>query len=588
MCYFIETESLMKKVFKVILPILLVIAIVLCLIWYLFVYDRAFTRDMMLYGARYFDRNNKPAAAAWFYDLAYNQSVDSDEIAIELAHQHKLDGNFTQAEVILSQAIAERASAALYTALCRTYVEQDKLLDAEKLLNSIPEGAIRSEIDALRPAAPTVSPDPGLYNQYIPVTVSGEGGQLFVTTTEDYPSIMAKPCTEPVVLTDGENHIHAIVVADNGLVSPLASYTFTVGGIIEEVVFADASVEQAVRQILGVDADVKLMSNQLWEIEKFTVPVEAMSYDDLRHMPFLEELVIVNGSSGQLDILEGMSNITTLSIQNTPLAESELQLIGSLTTLRRLTLNNCGLSTVEPLNALTGLQYLDLGNNTIRNIQALSGMVALTELKLQHNVLTDLGSLADMKDLAHLDISYNSLTSLAPIANLSKLAWLDANHNQLSGSAGVGTLTSLEYLNLAFNSISDISPLAACTNLSDVNISDNALTDISAVTSLMKMVKLNFSNNQVTKLPEFSTDCALVTIDGSYNKISSLSPLSGINALNGVYMDYNEEISSVETLAKCPNLIIVNVYGTKVTEVKSLTDQSIIVNFNPTQSDSLL
>ena len=44
-------------------------------------------------------------------------------------------------------------------------------------------------------------------------------------------------------------------------------------------------------------------------------------------------------------------------------------------------------------------------------------------------------------------------------------------------------------------------------------------------------------------------------------------------------MDYNEEISSVETLAKCPNLIIVNVYGTKVTEVKSLTDQGIIVHY---------
>ena len=578
----------MKKVFKVILPILLAIAIVLCLLWYLFVYDRAFTRDMLLYGARYFDRNNKPAAAAWFYDLAYNQSVDSDEVAIELAHQHKLDGNYTQAEVILSQAIEDGGSTALYTALCRTYVEQDKILDAVKLLNSIPDPKIREEIDALRPASPSVSHEPGLYNQYISVTVTGEGGRLYVTTTDDYPSIMSDLCTEPVTLTDGENHIRAIVVADTGLVSPLASYTFTVGGIIEEVIFADSAVEQAVRQLLGVSEDVKLMSNQLWEITSFTVPVEAMSYEDLRHMPFLQELVVVNGSSGQLDILAGFSNLTTLTIQNTPLSESELHLIGNLTTMRRLTLNNCGLSTIEPLSKLTGITYLDLGNNTIRNIQPLTGMVSLTELKLQHNVLTDLGGLVAMKDLTRLDISYNSLTSLAPIANLSKLVWLDANHNQLSGSAGVGTLTALEYLNLAYNSLSDISPLAACVNLNEVNISNNALTDISAVTALMEMVKLNFSNNQVSKLPDFSVDCALVTIDGSYNKISSLVPLSGLNALNGVYMDYNEDIASVETLAKCPTLIVVNVYGTKVTEVKSLTDQSIIVNFNPTQSDSLL
>lgn len=578
----------MKKVFKVLIPIILAIAIVLCLIWYLFIYDRAFTRDIMLYGARYFDRNHKPAAAAWFYDMAYNQSVDSDEVAIELAQQHKQDGNFTQAEVILSNAIADQPSTALYTALCRTYVEQDKILDAIKLLGGITNPEIRTEIDAIRPAAPTVSPEPGLYNQYISVTVSGEGGQLFVSTTEDYPSMMDKPCTDPVVLVDGENVIRGVVVADSGLVSPLASYTFTVGGIIEEVVFEDSFVEQAVRQTLGVDDSVTLMSNQLWDITSFNVPVEAMSFSDLRHMPFLQELTIVNGPSGELEILANLTNLKTLFIQNTPLAERELEIIGTLTSLQRLTLSNCGLSTIEPLSGLTSLSYLDLGNNTIRNIQVLSNLTKVTELKLQHNVLADLGSLAAMKDLTKLDISYNNLTSLAPIANLTKLTWLDVNHNQLSGTAGVGTLTALQYLNLSFNTISDISPVAACTELTELNISNNDLLDIKATASLMKMVKLNFSHNHVQQIPDFAKDCALVTIDGSYNRINTLAPLSGLEALNGVYMDYNEDLVSVDWLAKCPTLIIVNVYGTKVTEVKSLTDQSIIVNFDPTQSDSLL
>lgn len=578
----------MKKVFKFLIPIILAAAIVLCLIWYLFVYDRAFTRDVMLYGARYFDRNNKPAAAAWFYDLAYNQSVDSDEVAIELAQQHKQDGNFTQAEVILSQAIVDGGSADLYTALCRTYLEQDKVLDAIKLLDGIADSAIRAEIEAMRPAAPTVSPEPGLYNQYIPVTVSSDSWKTFATINGDYPSVVDDIYLEPLILSDGENLIRAVAVGENGLVSPLASYTFTVGGIIEEVVFADPYVEQAVRQTLNVNDSAKIMSNQLWDITSFAVPVEAISLADLRYMPFLQELVIVNGPSGQLDILSGLSNLTSLSIQNTPVSAEELDIIGTLTSLRRVTLNNCGLSTIEPLACLTELNYLDLGNNTLRNIQVLAGLSGITELKLQHNVLTDLGSLSDLKNLTRLDISYNNLTSLAPIANLTNLTWLDANHNQLDGSAGVGTLTALQYLNLSFNTISDISPLASCTSITELNISNNALSEISAVTQLMNMVKLNFSNNQVYWLPEFANDCALVTIDGSYNKIQTLEPLAGMEALNGVYMDYNEDLSSVEWLATCPTLIVVNVYGTKVTEVKSLTDQSIIVNFNPTQSDSLL
>ena len=50
-------------------------------------------------------------------------------------------------------------------------------------------------------------------------------------------------------------------------------------------------------------------------------------------------------------------------------------------------------------------------------------------------------------------------------------------------------------------------------------------------------------------------------------------------------MDYNENIKSVEPLANCHRLIRVDVYGTKVTEVTMLTDQSIIVNYNPVQDD---
>ena len=49
-------------------------------------------------------------------------------------------------------------------------------------------------------------------------------------------------------------------------------------------------------------------------------------------------------------------------------------------------------------------------------------------------------------------------------------------------------------------------------------------------------------------------------------------------------MDYNEDIESIDVLADCPVLIQVNVYGTKVKDVKKLTDQSIIVNYNPLEN----
>ena len=573
----------MKKFLKVIVPILLAIILVLCLVWYLFVYDRAFTRDVLLYGARVCDRNNKPAIAAWFYDLAYDQSVDSDEVAIELAQQHKADGNYTQAEVILSKALEDNVSTELYIALSKTYVEQDKILDAVKLLNGISNAEILKELESLRPAAPTATPDPGFYNQYISVTVTAETGTLLVNPNGEYPSIMSKPCTEPVLLGDGENNIYAVAVADNGLVSPLSIFGYTVGGIIEEVVFADDAVEETVRALLDVSGDTVLMSNQLWDITSFTMPENAKSYEDLKYMPFLKELVITNGPSGQLGVLSSLTNLTSLQIIDTPISTEELEIIGTMSYMQTLTLSGCGLTTASPLKNLTALTYLDLSDNTIRNIEPLQGFTKLTEAYLQHNVLMDLGSLANLTGITKLDLSYNALNSLSPISGLSGLVWLNASHNTIEKLNGLETLVNLQYLDLSSNAIMDLTPISTCSVLTELNVSNNALTEISTVAGLPKLINLNFAYNQVTALPAFSADCSLVTIDGSHNQLTSLDPLSGVHALNNIYMDYNEELSSIDSLSSCHNLIVVNVYGTAVTEVEKLTDRSIIVNFNPTQ-----
>ena len=127
----------MKKIVKILVPIILAVAILLCTAWYLFIYDRAFTRDMLLTFARQSERNGSHTIAAWFYNQAYSQSSNSEAVAIELAEQYKAIGNFTKAEYTLSNAITDGASVDLYIALSKTYVQQDKILDAVSMLSKI-------------------------------------------------------------------------------------------------------------------------------------------------------------------------------------------------------------------------------------------------------------------------------------------------------------------------------------------------------------------------------------------------------------------------------------------------------------------
>lgn len=580
----------MKKFFRILIPIILVIAIIMCVGWYLFIYDKEFTRDMLLQGARYFEAQGNHSLSGWFYDQAYEQADDNDAVAIELAQQHKNSGNYTKAEYTLSKAIADGGGVDLYVALCKLYVEQDKLLDASKLLDAVlseesaVESSVKETLAAMRPAAPTTTLTPGFYSQYLSVPVSAESGTLYVNDYAEFPSVHDTPYSEPIKLKDGENTIYAVSVGDNGMVSSLSIFGYTIGGVVKEVEFADEAMEAAIRAHLEVSETDVIYTNDLWDLTFFTVPENAKDLSDLQYMIFLEELAMDKVPADQVEQVASLSTLTYLKITNTSVSTNDLQLIGALPALKSLTLSNCGLATSAGLEQLKKLTYLDLSENTIRNIDALMSMTELQELYMSHNALTDLTALTGLKKLTALDVSYNSVQTLVPLYNLTGLQELNIANNQIVEISNIDKLSSLKKLDVSNNKLAEVTALASCTELEELNISSNQLTDITALSTLTKLTAFRFAHNQVTEIPALPADCALVLIDGSYNAISTLDPLKGFKNLNDVNMDYNAEISLIDSLTECPNLITVNVYGTKVADVTKLLDMSIVVNYDPTEA----
>ena len=568
----------MKRALKIIIPILLALLILGSTVWYLLVYDPAFTRDFLLQQARRSESKGDLTKASWFYNLAYEQSQGNEDVAIELAEQFKSIGNFTKAEFTLSNAIADSPSTKLYTALCKTYVEQDKLLDAVTMLENVTDPAIKAELDALRPAAPTVSPEPGFYNQYIQVSLTAGECTLYFNTQGEYPSTETAPYSEPVTLPAGETTIYAIAVGDNGLVSPLSIFGYTVGGVVEAVEFADEAVENSIRELLDMPAGT-IYTNDLWTVTAFEMPAEAAIYDDLQYMPYLKELTIQKASAS-LAPLSSLSALEKLDISGSRPSQEDMAVIGSLTTLKELNLSDCGLSTVASLENLTNLVSLDLSGNTVRNIQILAGMHELATLKMAHNALVDLSALSGLTLLSHLDVSYNSITTVAPVSACGSLSYLDVSYNSLTALEGVEKLTGLTVFNAAHNQIADISVVANIAGLQKLNVSSNLLTDITCLSGLTAMTDLDFSYNTVTALPALPEDCALVNINGSYNQLASIDELANFWNLNHVYMDYNL-LTNIDALAKCPTLVQVDVYGNEIADVSALTDHSIVVNYTP-------
>lgn len=571
----------MKKFLKVFLPILLSIIILAVSAWYLLAYDRDFTRDILLNAARFFEQQGSAAVSGWLYDVTFDNFGDNDEITLELVQQHLDNGNYTRAEAALYKAIRNGGGSQLYLTLSKIYLEQDKVLDAVAILDSATNKQIKAELEAARPKAPTCDNPPGFYNQYIHVSFSAENAKLYVNTAGQYPSIHTDLFTEPYTLQGGENTFYCVAVSNDGIVSPLSIFGYTVGGVIEQVKFHDAAMEKAIRSVLNVSTDKALYSNALWDIEEFTIPADAKDYSDLRHFAFLRKLTIKNGVSGQLSILSNLTNLEELTIMDTPVMTEELNAIGKLSKLNRITLNGCSISTIASLAECTNVVYLDLSNNAIRNLDAISKMPKLDTLLLHRNAVTSLEALGLNLELKKLDISSNSVTDLSAIVELPELAELNASFNKLENPDGIEKMKAISVLDLSNNALVDVTSISNCKTITNLNISNNFLTEINSLTQLEALTELNFSHNQISAIPEFIKGCDLRTIDGSYNQISTLKPLEGLVNLRTVLMDYNTEISLLKWLERCPYLIRVSVFGTKVTDISCLTDQEIIVNYNP-------
>lgn len=574
----------MKKAFRVIIPLLLVVAILFCAGWYLFVYDRAFTRDILLTAARQMENSGNHTASTWFYNHAYKQAGDNDAVAIELSNQYKDSGNYTKAEYTLTTAIADGGGADLYVALSKLYVEQDKLLDAVRMISNITNPEIKAQLEQMRPAAPTCTPDPAHYSQYITVEIQSEAKSLYVNTEGIFPTIQTDFYdNQGITLHDGENTIYAIAVAENGLVSPVSIFAFSVGGVVKQIDFVDPTMESAFREILNIGNDKAIYTSDLWTIQDFTVPEGVQKLDDLQHLLFLKSLKIDNGPAGQLYNIAELTNLEDVVITNTNIQSEEIPHLGKLESLKRLTLQNCGLSTIAGLEYATDLVYLNLNDNSLRNILPLSGLPNLQELNLSNNALNDLLALSGLKTLSILDVSKNELASLIPISTVSGLEKLNVSNNMLTDLTGIAQLTNLVNLNISNNQVKVVSLLASNTQLSVLNISHNKIVDITPLSTLNNLTNFNFSHNEITALPAWSEGCKLININGTNNLIRSLEPLNGLLYLNNIHMDHNPEISSVAVLDKCPMLIQVDVHGTKVTlesQIASLKDQGVIINYD--------
>lgn len=551
----------MKHALKIILPIILILALIIGACCFFLIARRDLTESIFVYWGEHFYEAGRYSRAVAFYKAAMHFAPKDADLAICLADAYKKSGNYTKAEYTLVSAITQIPdSVQLYVALSKTYVEQDKLLDAETMLGRITNDAVRTQIDALRPAAPVIEPESGNYSEYIDVTVTGASGTVYAVCNSDFPASEQDVYTGPISLEAGESKIVALSVAENGLVSDAVYAGYTVGNVVEEVKLADAGMDAYVRELLGKTAGSAIMSDELWAVEELDLPDTVASLEDLPYFTGLHSLSLHHGTGLDLSVLSQLPTLRKLDLSGCTLSTAAMNTIVTLSELTSLNLSGCAVAEIDALIGLQKLETLDLSNNTVSDLTALSALLALRELNLTNNPIT---SLSNLKNCTELETLYAGQCAITRIAGL-------ADH------------TKLKTLVLSGNKITDISALAGCTAIETLDLSGNSISDISVVSGFKKLVDLNVSSNQITDLPQFDADTPLWHVDISHNQIESLAGLEGNLAVNFINADYNR-VKSVAKLESCIMLVRMNLWDNPVDadEVKQLQDIGILINYNP-------
>ncbi len=547
---------------KIIIPLVLVVALLIAACWFFLIHRTDLTASTLIYWGNRFETSGRYNRAIAFYKGAAKLQPEDDRIPRWLANAYAESGNYTKAEYTLVSAITSMPdSVELYCALSRVYLAQDKLLDAENMLSRITIDSVRTEINRLRPDAPTLTPESGYYSEYIEVSATPHGGDVYLTTNGDFPSLETDHYTEPVLLEGGETTVTAIAVGQNGLVSDVVYGGYTVGNVVEPVILQDAALDAYVRELLGLGTSDTIMSDALWEIQELELPEGVTTMADLPLFTGLLSLTIHDLGAMDISVLGNLTTLQTLDLSGCTLSSAALDLIGTLPDLKHLSLNQCAIDSINAFVGLTKLESLDIANNTISDLTALSSMTQLQELNISNNPIT-------------------TITYLNNCLALKTLSMESCGVSKLSALAGN---TSLEELYAANNEIEDISVLSDCTALRVIDVSSNQVSDISILPGLPELVNFKANNNKITAIPKFDAETSkLVQFSANYNEITDVSGLAGLTALNYVRVDYNK-VTDVYCLKDNWCLIQIDAWDNPLVtdKIGEMQELGIIVNYNP-------
>ncbi len=298
----------------------------------------------------------------------------------------------------------------------------------------------------------------------------------------------------------------------------------------------------------------------------------------------------LGGNTLSLTITDNLSftdtTVTTLSLSNSGLIDSELVILANFTSIEELYLSNNAITDTSYLPLMDNLTILDVSNNSITALEDISAteFPAIAEVYVDGNPIVSITN------------SFNDFTFLTDydISNLSDLTTITGSFNNLSaltsftmsgsgnGSSGIVITNSLQgnsgltLLDLSNSLIANYDFMTNISTITDLNISGLGLSvdNLSYFSTVFNTVTtLDISNNSVNSLYEFEQFTVLNNLDVTSNSITSITDFNHLT-LADLYID----LSNITTIENSYNDAAIHNFNDEEINISDFNSTSLTIS----------
>ena len=237
-----------------------------------------------------------------------------------------------------------------------------------------------------------------------------------------------------------------------------------------------------------------------------TLNLSAQNLTTLEILDGLTQLTTLDISNNQItledtrsqEILKSMQNLTTLSIVSNPI--KDITAINELKSLKKLTMYDISVNLKEIEDIISNLDNLKVSTESLKTI-ANCDVNKITQLLLGSSRLTEIPDLSKFTMLTKLVLGGNpNITNFEKVSEIESLQYLDISQDNLHGRMiDFSKLTNLTNLNLSNNTLwsEDLENLKVLRNNNNltINLSNNSIIDATALLELNPNTKINLTGN---------------------------------------------------------------------------------------------